>query len=205
MSSGAWIELVGYVGSGLVVLSLAQKSILRLRFIGLVGSMTFFMYSLLIEAYPITIVNVIAASIHTYYLRKLIRRPEEVFSTLSVRPDSRYLQRFLEFHAKDIARYQPEFRPDLGDNMACTLLLRDMVPAGVVVYREDGQALKIVLDYAIPEYRDFKLGRFLFSERSGVFAPGTVLWSPASNTDHARYLERMGFTERSPGRFELTI
>ena len=200
-----WIEGIGYLGSALVIASLAQKSILRLRLIGLGGSTTFFAYSLLIEAYPIAVVNVIAGTIHVYYLRKLILRPEEVFSTLGVRPNSLYLQRFLEFHSDDIARFQPEFRHDLPDHMFTVLLLRDMVPAGLVVFRADGDQFKIVLDYAIPEYRDFKLGRYLFSEKSGVFAAGSMLWSPASTPEHAAYLQRMGFSRTADDRFEVTI
>jgi hypothetical protein len=200
-----WVELIGYGGSALVIASLAQKSILRLRFIGLGGSALFFVYSLLIAAYPIAIVNVIAGGIHSYYLRKLISRPETVFATLEVLPDSRYLQRFLEFHAADIARFQPEFRHQLGDNMKPVFLLRDMVPAGLLVYRDDDDGIKIVLDYAIPAYRDFKLGRYVFTEKCGVFEPGTRVWSFATSPDHAKYLERMGFHETTKDRFELTL
>lgn len=200
-----WVEAIGYLGSALVIASLAQKSILRLRFIGLAGSATFFVYSLLIEAYPIAVVNVIAGAIHVYYLRRLILRPEVVFSTLGVRPNSLYLQRFLEFHSDDIARFQPEFRHDLPDYMFTVLLLRDMVPAGVVVFRIDDDRIKIVLDYAIPEYRDFKLGSYLFSEKSGVFEAGSRLWSPASTPEHAAYLARMGFSETADDQFELTV
>ena len=56
------IEVIGYIGSGLVILSLLQKSILRLRTIGLVASLTFLVYSISIEAYPIAVVNVVAAA-----------------------------------------------------------------------------------------------------------------------------------------------
>ncbi len=200
-----WVEVVGYLGSAFVILSLAQKSILRLRFIGLAGSITFFVYSLFIEAYPIAIVNVVASSIHIYFLRRLIRTPESVFSTLRVRPNSLYLEAFLDFHADDIARYQPEFRHELGDNMTVVFVLRDMVPAGLMIYRRDGDACKIVLDYAIPQYRDFKLGRYVFSDKSGVFERGTDVWSFASSPDHAAYLERMGFSRGAEDRYHLTV
>ncbi len=91
------IEVIGYTGSALVILSLLQKSILRLRMIGFVASSTFLIYSIAIEAYPIAVVNVVAASIHLYYLRKLLRRKNEVFTILRMRPESRYLAYFLDF------------------------------------------------------------------------------------------------------------
>lgn len=200
-----WVQLIGYLGSAFVILSLAQKSILRLRFIGLAGSATFFVYSILIEAYPIAVVNIVAGAIHIYYLRRLIRTPEAVFATLEVRLESRYLEAFLDFHATDITRYQPEFRHELSDNLTAVFILRDMVPAGLLIYRRDGEACKIVLDYAIPQYRDFRLGRFVFSRKSGVFEPGTDLWSFASSPDHAAYLERMGFAPGAEDRYHLTV
>ena len=52
MDSDLVYELIGYAGSALVVLSLMQRSILRLRVIGLIGSVVFLVYSLLIGAYP---------------------------------------------------------------------------------------------------------------------------------------------------------
>ena len=45
-------ETIGWVASGLVVLSLITTSIVRLRVIGLVASFTFIVYSVLIEAWP---------------------------------------------------------------------------------------------------------------------------------------------------------
>lgn len=205
MSGDFVVELVGYLGSALVIASLAQKSILRLRAIGLLGSISFLIYSLFIQAYPIAIVNVIAGSIHAYYLRQLVSRPEAIFSTLEVDRGSAYLQRFLEFHSGDIGRFQPEFRSELDERVSARFVLRDMIPAGLVVCRADGDAQKVVLDYAIPEYRDFKLGRYVFSGRSGFFSPGTTVWSPASNSEHAHYLEQMGFVEVSEDRFELVV
>lgn len=205
MSGELFIELVGYLGSALVIASLSQKSIFRLRAIGLLGSISFFVYSMFIQAYPIAIVNVIAGTIHAYYLRKLLSRPDSVFSTLEVERDSKYLQRFLEFHSNDIGRFQPEFRSELDDRVSARFVLRDMIPAGLIICRSDGDSQKVVLDYAIPEYRDFKLGRYVFSAKSGFFTSGTRIWSPASTPEHAQYLERMGFVEVSEDRFELEV
>jgi|ERR1051325_4597590 hypothetical protein len=50
-------ELIGYVASVLVAISLTMTSILRLRIINLTGSACFTLYGLLIGAYPVAIVN----------------------------------------------------------------------------------------------------------------------------------------------------
>ena len=96
MSWSVFIEIVGYLASALILLSIVQKSILRLRVLGLIGAFTFLVYSIAIGAYPIAVLNVIAATIHLWYLRKLTRHQDEVFRVLHVGPESKYLADFLD-------------------------------------------------------------------------------------------------------------
>lgn len=211
MDANIAIEVLGYIASALIVLSITQKSILKLRLFGFMGGVTFLIYALVIGAYPIAVVNVIGASIHAWYLRKLIRRKEEVFRLLHVAPDSEYVRRFLEFYADDIqGRFQPEFVHDPEADTITTFTLRDMVPAGLFIgeRRADG-SVEVMLDFAIPQYRDFAIGSFLYSDGAGLLAdePATSLWSTASNPDQARYLRRMGFAETpdAAGRYEREV
>ena len=89
MDSNLTVEAVGYVASALIILSITQTSILKLRVIGLAGSLTFLAYSLAIGAYPIAVVNVVAAAIHVWYLRELIRRKDEVLSLIHISEPTR--------------------------------------------------------------------------------------------------------------------
>lgn len=207
------VEVIGYLGSGLVILSLLQKSILRLRTIGLVASLTFLVYSISIEAYPIAVVNVVAASIHLYYLRKLVRRKAEVFSILRLRPDGRYLQYFLDFYRDDIAtRYQPDFVYKPAPDVIAVFMLRDMVPAGLLVARlHGGSSFEILLDYVIPQYRDFKLASWLYSEDSGIIEEtrSRLAWTRVTTPDQQNYFTRIGFkpdkTALVPERYSYSI
>lgn len=198
MDSGVVIEAVGYLASAVIVWSITQRSILRLRLLGLVGSLMFLVYSIAIGAYPIAVVNAIAGGIHLWYLRKLIAHKDEVFRVLHVLPDSRYLLDFLDFYRDDIqGRFQPEFeyRPDEGRLTA--FILRDMVPAGLFIGREaDDGSFHVELDFVIPQYRDFKVAGYVYSPRSGLFDDDCppLVWTEASNADHAAYLRRVGFS-----------
>lgn len=211
--SGFLIEAIGYVGSGLIVLSLLQKSILRLRAIGVVASVTFLFYSVAIEAYPVAVVNAIAASIHLYYLRKLIRRKSEVFKLLTLRPDSRYLQYFLDFYKGDIAtRFQPDFVYRAEDNTLAVFMLRDLVPAGLLVARMHGDSsFEILLDYVIPQYRDFKLASWLYSRESGIFdqAKCRCAWTRVTSPEQEEYFTKVGFkpdrTPDAPDRYSFIL
>ncbi len=210
MSSTITYEIVGWIGSGLVIASLMQRSILKLRLIGIGAAASFFVYGLLIGAYPLVIVNVVVVAVHLYFLRKLTRRQDEVFSVLKVYPESRYLAYFLEFYADEIGRFQPAFSYQPARDHRTYFLLRDHIPAGLVIARPcQDDSLEIELDFVIPEYRDFKLGEFLYSGNSGLFADVdcTQAWSPPGNSDHVRYLERVGFqlTTGSEGEARYVI
>jgi len=196
-----WMELIGYAGSALVVLSLTRKSILRLRTIGLAASMTFFVYALLIGAYPIAAVNVVIAAVHIYFLQKLTRRPDEVYSVLNVSPESAYLAAFLDFHRADISTFQPEFEFEPAASRFAAFVLRDMVPAGLFIGRavDDEGVVEILLDYAIPQYRDYRVGKYLYSEEAGLLRTEgcRAALATASTPGHARYLERVGFRKQA--------
>ncbi len=188
------VEVIGYVASLLVLVSLLQASILRLRWINLVGSLVFTAYGVLIEAWPVALVNFSIALINVYYLRQLLG-PEPSFAVLPVRTDSAYLDRFLEFHARDIGRFVPEF-DGLRDDHHAFFVTQDLIPAGVVLARplaDDGTWL-IDLDYAIPGDRDFKLGPHLDRRSTRLQDEGARrLVARPTQPAHRRYLERLGF------------
>jgi hypothetical protein len=195
MSAAGVYELIGYLGSALVVASLSMKSILRLRLVGLGGAVVFSTYGILIGAYPIVITNVVIIGIHLYFLRQLLGS-KPVFTVLEVRQGSRYLERFIEFYAQDIHNFFPDFHYEPKPDRYRAFILRDMVPAGLFICDIDGSDTgKVLLDYVVPAYRDLKVGRFLYSSNSSIFAdPGiTHLESPPGTRQHSDYLERMGF------------
>jgi hypothetical protein len=197
MSAGAVFDLIGYLGSALVVTSLSMKSILRLRLVGLAGATVFSTYGILIEAYPIVITNLVIVGIHLYFLRQLLGRTP-VFTVLEVQQGSRYLEHFLNHYADDIAAFQPDFHYEPRPDRYRAFILRDMIPAGLFMCDIDGSETgHVQLDYVIPAYRDLKVGRFLYSSNSSIFADPRIthLESPPGTAKHNAYLERMGFRE----------
>jgi hypothetical protein len=188
-------ELVGYAASVLVAVSLMMSSILRLRVINLVGSLAFTAYGLVIHAYPVAAVNGFIVLINLYYLRKMLGT-REYFRLLSVEPDSEYLRYFLGFYDREIRRFLPEFSYAPSPRQITLFILRDMVPAGLFIGKlEPGGILRIKLDFVIPSYRDFKIGRYLFGEQADLFRERgcRTLVSGAGNREHAAYLRRIGF------------
>lgn len=68
------IEMVGYTGSVLVVVSMLMSSVVRLRVINTVGSGIFAVYALIIHPYPTALMNFCLVTINIYNLIKLGRK-----------------------------------------------------------------------------------------------------------------------------------
>jgi len=198
----SWQELVGYLASALVVVSLAMTSVVRLRLFSLAGSVAFVVYGVLIESVPIVVTNASIAAINVWFLRRELGGGRDLGAVV-VPADSPFLADFLTHHASDIAQFQPEYRPDVPVDFAL-VLMRDGLPAGVVLGERDGDALDIVLDYVLPPYRDSRLGRWLYGSGSGVFraAEIEVLTASAAGDQHRQYLDGVGFSlDAAGGRF----
>lgn len=196
MDGKLWLELLGYLASVLVAVSLMMSRIVRLRVINLVGSLAFTVYGALIGAYPVAAVNAFICLVNLWFLWKMLRA-REWFRILEIEPDSKYLRFFLDFHADDIRRFLPGFEhaPQAGE--MTFFVLRDLVPAGLFIGQPRGDGcLWVRLDYVIPAYRDFKIGRYLYVECAEFFRKRGIhtIVSPAGHAGHARYLRKMGFT-----------
>lgn len=193
MSRDLVYELIGYLGSALVVTALLMTSLRRLRMVSLAGALVFTTYATLIGAVPLIVVNLSIMAINAWSLYRM-SQVTDYFSFLSTGPDSAYLKRFLEFHGSDIEEYFPSFSIPGGDCRAI-FLLRDLVPAGLWIAHETGpDEWQVDLDYAIPRFRDSKIGRYLYSP-NGPLPKATFKVAPPSQ-GHIAYLRRMGFAER---------
>ena len=132
---------------------------------------------------------------------------------MRLRPDGRYLRYFLDFYKEDIAtRYQPDFVYEPAPDVIAVFMLRDLVPAGLLVARLHGDSsFEILLDYVIPQYRDFKLAKWLYSQESGLVAEtnSRVAWARVTTPEQEEYFTKIGFkpdkTPLVPERYSYSI
>ena len=198
-----WIEILGYAASLLVAASLTMNSIARLRALNLVGATAFAVYGFLVGAYPIFVVNAFISVINVVFLLKMQPGRSEAFDLLAInRVENRYLQRFLEFHQEDIHKYFPAFGIDSTRDSKVVLILRDMLPVGVVICEKtDEETLTLKLDYVIPSHRDFRCAEYFYRSWSDVIAcEGIRRFAAQGNVGkHGDYLRKIGF-EMDEGR-----
>ena len=188
------VELIGYLGSILVAISLMMRSLLRLRLINLIGALFFTIYGLLLGAYPVAFLNGLIVLIDLYYLFQMWRQ-KDFFTFLEVLPKSKYMQAFVEFYKDDILEIIPTYTHDTDEDLLCFFILRNMMPAGLFVARVQGEEAHIQLDYVIPNYRDFQVARFIFEENAAFFLQRGIrrFVSDGGSAIHRTYLEKMGF------------
>ncbi|MFA7227523.1 MAG: hypothetical protein WC061_00695 [Melioribacteraceae bacterium] len=188
------IEIFGYTGSVLVAVSLMMSSIVKLRIINLVGAVVFSTYGFIIGALPVGLLNGFIALVDIYYIIEIFTT-KEYFRVLEVKHDSEYLKYFLKFHETDIKKFIPTFSFEPGNDWLVLFVLRNSVPAGLVCAEyHDAEHLFLNLDYAIPGYRDFKVGKYVFPK---IFEKLKVkkIYSEPGNSMHEKYLKRMGFVK----------
>ncbi|MCY7299887.1 MAG: hypothetical protein LH616_11830 [Ilumatobacteraceae bacterium] len=204
-------ELVGYAASVLVVISLAMTSVVRLRAISLVGSLTFVVYGVLIGSVPIVGTNAAIAVLNVWFLRTELGGKRHLGATVVVADDP-FLVDFLRYHLPDIHRFQPAFErpeadlPNAKPVMVALLLMRDGLPAGALIGTIDDGELHVRLDYVTKPYRDSLLSQWLYGRGSGVLRKlGVERVSSEPGTEpHSSYLARNGFA-KVDGRFERVL
>ncbi|GMR25674.1 MAG: hypothetical protein BMS9Abin39_0987 [Ignavibacteria bacterium] len=198
LNSMEWQEIVGYTGSVLIALSLMMKNIVRLRKVNLFGASTFAIYGLLVNAYPVIVLNSFIALVDIYYLIDIYRK-KDAFSLMPVLdPKHPYLNKFLDFYSDDIKKFSPEFDRYKFKDANYYFILRNLIPVGIFIYKiRSSDEAEILLDYAIPDYRDLKNARYLYYAASEFLkVKGIKNLVAKSEIDKQRnYLKRVGFKE----------
>ncbi|WP_036798863.1 MULTISPECIES: YgjV family protein [Photobacterium] len=72
-SLGFDVEIIGYIGSLLVGISLLMTNMERLRYFNFCGCMMFVVYGVFIDALPVALLNAFCAMINIYHVLRLKR------------------------------------------------------------------------------------------------------------------------------------
>jgi len=198
---------IGYAASVVIALSMTMNSIVKFRWINLVGASTFATYGFWIDAFPVVALNGFIVSVDIYYLVRIYTKTQ-LFDTLEVKGDNKYLLKFLEFHKDEILKFFPgfEYKPEM--NTISFFVLRNMAVTGVfLAHRENGNVLKVGLDYVVPEYRDYKNGKYVYDHLKDHFKETGFkrIISCGGTPKHIRYLTKLGFRKNSESLFEKQL
>lgn len=201
------LQIIGYLASVIIALSMTINSIVKFRWVNLVGALTFSTYGFLIGAMPVAFLNGFIVSVDIFYLYRIYSK-KELFDTLEIRGDNKYLLKFLKFYDNEIQNYFPGFTYKPEMNTISFFVLRNMAVAGIfLAHKEENNILKVGLDYVVPEYRDYKNGQFIYHRlRQRFLNKGfKKVLADAHSTKYIKYLKKIGFNENKQGIFEKNL
>jgi hypothetical protein len=213
------LDVVGWISSILVVLSLMQARVLRFRWMNLVGAAMATVVNALLGIWPFAAMNGVIAVIDVYWIWRLTRErhDEAVYEVVEVGVADAYLRHVLGVHAQDVAATHPRFSlagiaeasaappSEGGVQRSAFLVLRGDETVGMVLVRDAGSGVgEVELDYVTERFRDFTPGEFVY-RKSGVFADKgfTTLVADAGPGTSDHY-GRVGF-QRVGDRWERPV
>lgn len=193
MDTSVMIEIFGYIGSGLVVVSMLMPSIVKLRVINTVGSVISAIYAVICGAFPLVLMNLCLIAINVYNLIKLLRT-KQVYDLVYGSGDDAFVKYFLARYAEDVKLYFPGFEQSGAYGTQAYLVCCDGNPAGVLLGKEDHGVFDIIVDYSAPAYRDCSVGAYLYSKLTGGKIH-TLRFGQNISEAHASYLHKMNFVQ----------
>ncbi|WP_062517448.1 YgjV family protein [Demequina gelatinilytica] len=194
-------EVIGWIGSILVVWSLTQSRVLRFRWMNLAGSILATGYNAVFEIWPFVAMNGAIAVINTYWIIRLQRERHDpgVYQVLPLAPDDPFLQHVLRVHAADIAKHRPDFVAKTlatAGRRSTFLVTRGDEAVGVVALHDEGAGVGLVeLDWVKPRFRDFTPGEFVYRDSGALTAAGFRRVEIETHPELDReYLRNVGFS-----------
>lgn len=148
------VEVIGYMGSALIVVAMLMSSVVKLRVINSIGAGIFVIYALMIKSYPTALMNICLIIINIYNLLKL-KKQDKHFDLVNGASNDTFLRYILNYYKEDIKTYFPNWDINLKGMDTAYIVCCDAVPAGVLLGKIQNEGtLEISIDYSIPTYRD---------------------------------------------------
>ena len=190
----------GYLASILLAIGLLVSNDLKFRWLNTGGNIAFIIYGAVLAAVPIILTNSLLLAINLFYLYKIYNRKEH-FELLEFSSGGILVDRFLAFYKTDIATHFPNFKREQLEGNLNFVVLRDLVVANIfsTAVAQGGNA-EVIINYTVPKYRDYKVGRFIFDkEKQYLLSKGVrkISYPIVANRRHEKFLTVMGFKKAS--------
>ena len=193
MSTQTIVELVGYLGSLLVLVSFLMTSVFKLRVVNTVGSLIFMVYALIIHSYPTAIMNFCLVLINLHFLWKM-HKDAGKYDVVEIDPKDAYLDYFVTKQKEDIENIFPGTMAKVGEAEKAYIINCGTESIGVVYAKALEDGLELILDYTVPAYRDFSVGKFMLDKMKEKGIKRLVYRGPAEH--HKAYLNKMGYVNK---------
>lgn len=159
------LQVLGWAGSALLIYSVLQTRILRLRIYSSVASAVLVIFNAAIAVWPMVAMNLVLTAINVFYIVRLVRgrHNTRTFEVVEISPGEAYLSHLLQEFDTDIQRYNAGLEDAAREAELAFLILTEAETVGMVLARDAGnRSAQIILDYVVPRYQGFTLGEFVY-------------------------------------------
>lgn len=141
-----YLEIFGYIGTCLVIISMLMTSLIKLRLFNFSGSIISLIYALIIKSYPVALLNLCLAGINLFYLLKNILGNKS-FTLIKTNISDSSLNYFLK----------STICLDLNHNLFNTndiyLVFNNNEIIGLILSKQKNNKLNIDFEYILPKYQ----------------------------------------------------
>ena len=189
-----WLDVLGWGGSALLVYSLLQASVLRLRVLNAVACLLLIVFNAALSVWPMVGMNTVLVAINGWFIVQMLRdrHDETAYEVLEVSSGDEYLRHVLRVHGADILKFNPDFVHDPAQTHDAFLVQKGDETVGVVLLREEGETAHVLLDFVTARYRDLTPGEFVWG-RSGLLKERGIRRVVTPPGMVGAYYDRLGF------------
>lgn len=193
MDNTLYIELFGYLGSILVVVSMLMSSVIKLRVINIIGSVISGTYALIIGSFPLALMNICLIIINVYNILKL-KKESRKYEIIQGDIQDSFLKYLLNHYDYDIKNYFCDFDAEkvMGDTVYYVLC--NEVPVGFFIGNKKDDKVEVVIDYTVQAYRDCSVAKFLYIAMKKDGFNQLEIKKPTQK--HILFLKKMSYEEK---------
>lgn len=200
-----YVEILGYVGSFVILISLTMKSIVKLRWINAAGSFLFVIFAFLTNSTPTVVMNVGIIIIDIWFVYQLSKTKAD-YKLVKAERDSAMLQFFYEQNQKEIDSIFGISA--FAESEELSFFMCNGSIAGLFGWKQEKNKIcHILIDFVTVPYRDTKIGTYFFEKQLPYFKTKgfeKFIYTNISES-HWKYLKKIGFKELELGNFEKEI
>lgn len=188
-----FIEIFGYFGTALVVISMMMTSVTKLRVINICGSIISATYAGIFNTWPIFVMNICLIVINTFHLVRSFLQKEQ-YSYVKTNYLDPTIERYINYYKKDIKKFYSSFNTQNLNNRDIYLIYSKSDIIGFIIGKTESQTLYIDLCYARKKYRYMIFTKIALTSLQKINI--RVIKTNKQKTKFNKYLIKLGFKEQ---------
>ena len=153
-------EIIGYLGSALVIVSMMMTSMIKLRYFNASGCILTIVYTVIIGSYPVLALNSILLLINSFHIFKYYTKQVD-YDVINANITGDTLKHFLNKYRTKILMQNPLFFNRYPDSNYAKVVFCDDTVVGMIVGRRKDDELEVFMDYLDPNYMKKDLIRLI--------------------------------------------